>query len=161
MSDTTLQVDRWKKVSEERGEQAETAEFQVATISQEYRKLIESRDTEIRRLKTENQKLRDDAKGFAYDDPHSPLKELAQLQLSMPRHNDAPTCEVGGGGGGGGEYDSVDIDGGTEWAGQYHQDFSDVITSQSEINRLRQQLSKTRAEVQHWRSLAENKVRTV
>ena len=79
---------------EERGEQAETAEFQVATISQEYRKLIESRDAEIRRLKTENQKLRDDAKGFAHYDPHSPLKELAELQLSMPRHDDVLTCEV-------------------------------------------------------------------
>lgn len=141
-----LQLHRLKELSEERKEQIETAEFQISTISQEYRKLIENRDAEIRNLKTENEKLREEAKGFSSPDPHSPLKELAELQLGVP-------------GGVGESYESVDIGSGEEWVEHYHEDFSDVITSQAEINRLRIQLSKLKKEIQYWKNVAENKVR--
>lgn len=148
-----------KEHSEEQKERAETAEFQISTISQEYRKLVESRDAEIRHLKTDNEKLRQDARRLMYgsaSDPHSPLKELAQLQLSgssltAVSHSDVAAVGVD-------DYDSVDIGSGGEWMDNYHGDFSDVISSQAEINQLRLELSKLGMEVQHWKSMAEDKV---
>ena len=49
------QWEKLKKHSEELNERAETAEYQVGTISQEYRKLFQDKDSELRRLKTENE----------------------------------------------------------------------------------------------------------
>lgn len=136
--------------SDEQKERTETAEYQISTISQEYRKLLESRDVEIRRLKTENDKLREEMKRFAYDDVselHSPLKLLAQLQLSDSDvvDRDLESVDIGVGGGG-------------EWTEQYHEDFSDVISSQAEINRLRSELTKLRMEVR-CKTVAADKVR--
>ena len=58
-----------------------------------------------------------------------------------------------GGGGDGGEGAVVRLD---EWE-EFH-DFGDVISSQSEINRLRSELSHSRLQFQHWRRLAQDKV---
>lgn len=141
-----FQLVKLREHSDEQKERTETAEYQISTISQEYRKLVESRDAEIRHLKTENEKLREEAKGFSYDStphPHSPLKQLAQL-------NDTGIM--------GRELESVDIGGGREWLEQYHEDFSDVITSQAEINGLRSELTKVRMELQCCKSMAEDKV---
>lgn len=129
-----------RDLSDEQKERIETAEYQISTISQEYRKMLESRDVELRNLKTENEKLREGTKRLAYDDmsePHSPLKLLAQLQPS-----DAVVM--------GRDLESVDIGvsgGDREWTEQYHEDFSDVISSQAEINRLRSELTKLRMEL--------------
>ncbi len=138
-----------KEHSTELTERAETAEYQVSTISQEYRKLLEDRDTEIRRLKTENGKLKDQSKGYVYSpiNLNSPLKELALDMGPVPPHSQGEAM------GGGGQYESVDIGGaGEEWAGHYNDDFSDVISSQSEINRLQSELAKVCLELQHWRN---------
>lgn len=113
---------------------------------------MESRDAEIRSLKTENERLREVAKGHtAISDPQSPLKELALLSSDIsatPYHEE---------GFGGEEYQSVDIGGSEEWAG-HHDDFGDVISSQTEINRLRLELSTLKTELQHWKNKSTDKV---
>lgn len=139
-----------KQHSEEQRERAETAECQISTISQEYRKLVESRDAEIRHLKTESAKIIEDAK--YHHDPHSPLKELAELQLGGPQR------EVESYLGAGGSYEGVDIAGGGEWVVHYDEDFSDVINSQAEINRLRMELAGVRKELQQWKDKSGEKV---
>ncbi len=145
-------MQRLKEHSDEQKERAETAEYQISTISQEYRKLVESRDAEIRQLKTESEKLREEAKYHHLSDPHSPLKELAELQLSGSHQLTSEAYS--GSETAGGRYESVDIGGGEEWIGQYEEDFSDVISSQAEINRLRSELAKVRTELQHWKAVA-------
>lgn len=141
-----------KQNSDEHNERAETAEYQISTISQEYRKLLESRDAEIRRLKIEKEKFQEQAKGIVCGsnthDLNSPLKELAQFHLSG-----SDTVSNSGV-----NYESVDIEGGEEWVGQYNDDFSDIISSQAEINQLRLEMSKVRMESQHWKTMAEDKV---
>ena len=147
-------MEKLKQHSDEHKERAETAEYQISTISQEYRKVIENRDAEIRHLKTENVKLRDQAKGLVYantSEPNSPLKELALLQLGG---SDIPSSQ----GPLDSQYESIDIGGSNEWVESYHDDFSDIISSQSEINRLQMELSKVRLEAQHWKTMVEDKV---
>ncbi len=71
---------------------------------------MESRDAEIRRLKTENEKLREDTQGFGVSSPHSPLKQLAQLgDSSLLSPSEAGIM--------GRDYESVDIGAGEEWVG--------------------------------------------
>ena len=131
-----------KEHSDEQKERNETAEYQISTITQEYRKLVDNRDSEIRQLKTENEKLREEAKGLMFNSaphPDSPLKQLADLQLRDTYNT-------------GREFESVDIGGGDggrgEWLDQYHEDFSDIISSQAEINHLRSELAKVKLELQ-------------
>lgn len=141
-----------KEHADEQKERAETAEYQISTISQEYRKLLESRDTEIRQLKTENEKLKEVVKYHRTSDPHSPLKELAQLQLvgsQLAAESYSGAQAVGGSAHGGGD---------VEWVGHYEEDFDDVISSQAEINQLQVELAKVKTELQHWKSVAEDKV---
>ena len=134
-----FQLVKLREHSDEQKERTETAEYQIATISQEYRKLIESKDAEIRHLKGNNERLRQEAKSFTCNEANSPLKELAEFQISnstgQPHKN----------------YDSVDIGGSGEWVEHYHEDFSDVISSQAEINCLRAELSQVRLELQHYK----------
>ena len=107
---------------------------------------METRDAEIRRLKRDNEKLQEETKGFAFHnaDPHSPLKELAGLQLGDSDHYD----------GRGGGVDIGMMSG--EWVEQ--EDFSDVITSQAEINRLRSELSELRKELHYLKTMAKDEV---
>lgn len=119
---------------------------------------MESRDAEIRQLKTESEKLREEAKYHHASDPHSPLKELAELQLCGSQHAAEPYSgarEMRG------RYDTVDIGGGEEWVGHYEEDFSDVISSQAEINRLRLELARVRMELQHWKAMTGDKACTL
>lgn len=130
-----------KSHNEELNERLETAECQIATISQEYRKLLSDRDTELKRYKSENDKLREERKHFVDSiSPNSPLKRLVD-----PFGN-------------GGMFETVDIsgsmDGGVGWAGDELQDFSDVVNSQGEINRLQSDLAKLKIECQHWKDTA-------
>lgn len=138
-----------KEHSDEQKERTETAEFQISTISQEYRKLVENRDAEIRRLKRDK-KLQEETT-YHNADPHSPLKELARLQLG---DSNAVSHHDGTGSG----YESVDIGMmGGEWVEQ--EDFSDVISSQAEINRLRSELSQLRMELHYLKTVAKDEVR--
>ena len=148
-----LQLRKLKEHSDEQKERAETAEFQIATISLEYRKLVESKDAEIRQLKTVSEKWKEEVKYHHTPDPHSPLKELAQLQFSSSQLAAEPGGEAVGR-----SYTSVDIGGDEEWTGHYEEDFSDVISSQAEINRLRLELTKVKTELQHWKMTAGEKV---
>lgn len=135
-------------------ERAETAEYQISTISQEYRKLIQERDEELRRLKVDNANLREQHKGLgASGETQSPLKELAKMTF----FEDQSLSN-------GGRYESVEIGGEMESEphtrifGEEFHDFGDVISSQSEINRLQSELAKVKAECQQWKTKALEKV---
>lgn len=130
---------------EEQKDRAETAEYQIASISQEYRKLISTRDAEIRRLKTETETLRDKTKT---EDDASPLKELA-LGSGQP----VPGGEREGGGRDvivDGAYDSVDLDGELEWAGlQYGNIYMGSLDPHTEVVQMRQEMASLREELKN------------
>ena len=144
-------------------ERAETAEYQIATISQEYRKLLQEKDEELRRLKVDREKLREQQKGLVHGrggsskdglSPQSPLKQLASSQffneelVSAVSSSSQANLQNGPG-----RFEGVDLE-----DGEFH-DFGDVISSQSEINRLQSELARLKVECQHWKTAAHQKVR--
>lgn len=135
-----------KAHNEELSERVETAECQIGTISQEYRKLLLERDEELKRYKMDNEKLLQEQKHFVHNTSvHSPLKELASGQF-FPNGDVFETVDIGG-----------DVMGEGEWGDEFH-DFSDVVNSQGEINRLQSDLARLKVECQHWRDAAKEKV---
>ena len=138
-------------------ERAETAEYQIATISKEYRKLLQERDEELRRLKVDQEKLREQQRGFVGSkdgvSPQSPLKELVSSQfftrdLVASSHGSVLSNGPRDG------LEAVDLE---DDRGDFH-DFGDIVSSQSEINRLQSELAKVKVESQHWKTLAQQKV---
>ena len=157
-----VQWEKLKKHNEELGERAETAEYQIATISKEYRKLLQERDEELRRLKVDQEKLREQQKGFVGGkdgvSPHSPLKELVSSQffsqdLIGPAVSSRRDSLLNGPRDG---LEAVDLDD----QGDFH-DFGDVVSSQREINRLQSELAKLKVESQHWKTQAQQKVNRI
>ena len=118
----------------------ETSEYQISTISQEYRKLLQEKEEALNKVRADNERLRQEHKHLMSDaTAQSPLQELA---------GGGPFFQNGGG------FETIDLGGG-EWAeGDYH-NFSDVVTSQSTINQLQSELARVKVECQHWRELAE------
>ena len=134
---------------EEQKDRAETAECQLSNISQEYRTRIGSRDAEIRRLKTENERLRNETRGS------SPLRQLAQTHMSRSggalTHLAQGRIETG--------FHGMDQDEGLDWNSHYDASgFNDIISSQTEIESLRQELSREREALQLCKSAAHHKV---
>ena len=130
----------------------ETSEYQVSAISQEYRKCVETRDIEIRRLKTDNEKFLSQTKDLDFS---SPLRQLGEVQLrrsgeSISRLAEGQLESAG--------FESVDLGGGLEWTSHFDRGFSDIISSQTEIDNLRMELSKERAELQKCKSVTEHRV---
>jgi hypothetical protein len=147
-------------------ERAETAEYQIATISQEYRKLLQEKDEELRRLKVDREKLREQQKGLVHGNggggrdglsPQSPLKQLASSRFFNEELVSATTVSSSNqsnlqNGPHGGRFEGVDLE-----DGEFH-DFGDIISSQSEINRLQSELARLKVECQHWKTAAHQKV---
>ena len=138
-------------------ERAETAEYQIATISKEYRKLLQEKDEELRRLKVDQEKLREQQRGFVGSkdgvSPQSPLKELVSSQFftrDLVASNHGSVLSNGPRDG----LEAVDLE---DDRGDFH-DFGDIVSSQSEINRLQSELAKVKVESQHWKTLAQQKV---
>jgi len=161
----TFQWAKLKQHRDELNEQAETAEYQIATISQEYRKIFQEKDSELRRLKTENQSLKEQQKRLIPQSDSgslSPLKELAKTQFSQSNELQREEISFGdvagvterglGDAGAGGDVMMVD-----GWGEEFH-DFGDVVSSQSEINRLQSELGSLKVECQHWKAVAQEKV---
>ena len=156
----TFQWEKLKAHRDELNEQAETAEYQIATISQEYRKVFQEKDSELRRLKTENQSLKEQQKRLIPQDDSgtlSPLKELAKPRFSHSNELHQKEISFGGGDGVGDRGlgdagDVVMVDG---WGEEFH-DFGDV--AQSEINQLQSELGSLKVECQHWKAVAQEKV---
>ena len=167
------QWDKLKKHSEEVNERAETAEYQIATISQEYRKLLQEKDEELRRLKVDREKLREQQKGLVHGgsgsggsgsgggrdglSPQSPLKQLASSRFFNEELDSAAVVSSSNqstlqNGPPSGRFEGVDLE-----DGEFH-DFGDIISSQSEINRLQSELARLKVECQHWKTAAHQKV---
>ena len=86
--------------------------------------------------------------------PQSPLKQLASSQffsetLVSTATTGSSQSNIHNGPGG---FEGVDLE-----DGDFH-DFGDVISSQSEINRLQSELARLKVECQHWKTAAQQKV---
>ena len=134
-----MQYDKLKAHCEEVSERLETSECQISAISQEYRKLLQEKEEELKRYRKDNERLREEHKHLVSGTAaQSPLKELAGDQF-FQNGSGFETVDLGGSDG--------------EWAGQFH-DFSDVVTSQGVINQLQTDLARLKVECQHWKDAA-------
>ena len=82
--------------------------------------------------------------------PQSPLKQLASSQFfneELVSSSSQSNLQNGPG-----RFEGVDLE-----DGEFH-DFGDVISSQSEINRLQSELARLKVECQHWKTAAQQKV---
>lgn len=113
-------------------------------------------------MKVDREKLREQQKGLVHgnesgDNLQSPLKELASSQFFSENLISTSTSHLpivpNGPGSGDNGFEGVDLEG-----GGFH-DFGDVISSQSEINRLQSELARLKVECQHWKSVAQQKVK--
>ncbi len=133
---THPQLEKTKLYCEELTERLETSEYQISTISQEYRRLLHDKEDELNRVKADNVKLRQENKHLVNDT--TPLKELA---------GDGQFFDNNGG------FESIDLVGGNgEWMGEYP--VNDVVTSRETITQLQSELTRVRAESEHWKSQA-------
>jgi hypothetical protein len=109
----------------EKKQLAEAAEFQVTSVSQEYRKLLQQNEEELRSLRSEN-------------------LELKQAQL-----------RVSSGGSAGPSTPSSDEGGGLGSVGIEIDDIGDALSSQNAVNQLSAQLKQVQAECVQWKQKAE------
>lgn len=123
--------DRLKRVNRELEEKAESAELQINSISREYRALLEEKEKEVNSLKQR----------------HHELLEHAAKTASYSPGETTPA--------GHGTDQSKGIDEEFEgWSTEGWGDFDDSLRLQREINHLRQEVTRLRADSQHWRSVA-------
>ncbi|KAL5463237.1 hypothetical protein EMCRGX_G032117 [Ephydatia muelleri] len=122
--------ERLNRRNEEVVERADTAELQIATISQEYRKIIQEKDNELRRLKNENETLKEEQRRLLSRDSY---------------HHGVPSEEF------------LFTSGDDLNNNQDIQDVSDMIRSQGEINRLQAELATVRMECLHWKAVVQER----
>jgi len=136
-----VQHEKLKRHCDEQKDRADTAECQIASISQEYRKLLDNRDLEIRRLKTNNEALRNQKNET---EGASTLRELARGQDQQPGEVGVSRAGI---------RESVDMGMDLEWAGltQYGEEFAGSLDPQAELDHVRQEMGRLRAELQECR----------
>ncbi|KAK6304870.1 hypothetical protein J4Q44_G00254560, partial [Coregonus suidteri] len=142
------EYERLKRIHAELEEKLEASEIQIKRQSAEYRTLMQQKDVEISHLKArqsglqeEVRKLQHSAQSVTSDPAVLPVTTTASTTTTtsssyMSRPPGAALHQ--------GFHGSSD-----------EMDFSDVIWSQQEINRLSAELMRLEAEVSHWRSVSQ------
>ncbi|KAK6181040.1 hypothetical protein SNE40_008983 [Patella caerulea] len=123
--------EKLKRVNRELEEKAESAEIQINNISREYRILLEEKEKENKELKKKQHELLD----FQAKSALSVHDSSVPHTTSSPHRTSNTRIQTGG----------------------FHeddQDLGDSIRLQHEVNGLRQDVQRLRAECQHWRSVA-------
>ncbi|XP_050406994.1 thyroid receptor-interacting protein 11 isoform X2 [Patella vulgata] len=123
--------EKLKRVNRELEEKAESAEIQINNISREYRILLEEKEKENKELKQKQHELLDFQAKSALSVHDSPVPHIT----SSTHRTSNTRIQTGG----------------------FHeddQDLGDSIRLQHEVNGLRQDVQRLRAECQHWRSVA-------
>ncbi|KAK7104910.1 thyroid receptor-interacting protein 11-like isoform X2 [Littorina saxatilis] len=127
------EIERLKVANRELEEKAESSELQINSISREYRTLLQEKETEINTLKQRHHELLEhSAKGALHsqgDTTHADSLGTADVQ----------------------SYQEEGFEG---WSNESWGEFDDSLRLQREINNLRQEVTRLRADGQHWRSVA-------
>lgn len=136
------EYERLKKIHAELEEKLEASEIQIKRQSAEYRTLLQQRDVEISHLKArqnglqeEVQKLQSSTQSVSSDPAVLPVATTSTTTTSssfLPRPAGAHQGFHGD-----------------------EMDFSDVLWSQQEINRLSTEVLRLEAEVSHWRRVSQ------
>ncbi|XP_064623324.1 thyroid receptor-interacting protein 11-like isoform X2 [Lineus longissimus] len=119
-----IEIDRLKKLVIEHEERAESAELQLNHVSSEYRTQLQAKDLEINSLKQKYDEFAENQKKLLPSSSYAPTTVSESTHLYQQQQ-----FEVGSDG----------------------MDFSDVIASQHEINRLSQEVQRLQAECNHWK----------
>ncbi|KAM8737827.1 thyroid receptor-interacting protein 11 [Acanthopagrus schlegelii] len=139
------EYDRLRKLYAELEEKLEASEIQIKAQSAEYRTLLQQKDVEISHLKArqsgfqeEFQKLQQSAQSAAIGPAMLPVTTASSTTTSSSASSYLPQHS--------GSHQGFHGD---------EMDFSDVIWSQQEINRLSTEVMRLEAEVAHWRRMSQ------
>ncbi|XP_061097447.1 thyroid receptor-interacting protein 11 [Conger conger] len=130
--------DRLQKVHAELEEKLEAAEIQIKQQTMEHRRLLQQKEVEISHLKARQGVLQEEVQKLQHSS--QPASEPAVLPLSSASSSSSYLPHSSG------AHQGFQGD---------EMDFSDVIWSQQEINRLSNEVSRLEAEAAHWRRLSQ------
>ncbi|XP_038074258.1 thyroid receptor-interacting protein 11-like isoform X2 [Patiria miniata] len=122
--------ERLKILNHELSDKAEASELQINTISQQYRGVLQEKHDELTALKQQQHALED----------------MQQSMLVANTTAGPPSASITH------STSTSSLTGSLVSADQH--DFGDVISSQHEINRLSNEVSRLRSECEHWRQMA-------
>ncbi|XP_052276114.1 thyroid receptor-interacting protein 11-like isoform X3 [Dreissena polymorpha] len=125
-----LEIDRLKGLVHDWEEKAEGSELQINKISTEYRRLLQEKDSEIKTLK-------------------QTVQELQSSATFIGQHSEPSVLRLDSDSG----FQSV------SYGGDEH-DFTDNISLQQDVNRLRTDVQRLQAECKHWQGLAQSSNKT-
>ncbi|KAJ8341072.1 hypothetical protein SKAU_G00333630 [Synaphobranchus kaupii] len=131
------EYERLQKIHAELEEKLEAAEIQIKQQSMEHRRLLQQKEVEISHLKARQSLLQE---------------EVQKLQHSSQPASDAAVLPLGGATASAFLPPSSGAHQGFQGD---EMDFTDVIWSQQEINRLSNEVSRLEAEAAHWRRLSQ------
>uniref|UniRef100_A0A6Q2YP58 GRIP domain-containing protein n=1 Tax=Esox lucius TaxID=8010 RepID=A0A6Q2YP58_ESOLU len=139
------EYERLKRIHAEMEEKLEASEIQIKQQSVEYRTLMQQKDVEISHLKArqsclqeEVQKLQLSAQSTSSGLAVLPVTTASATTTSSSFLSHSPGAALHQG-----------------FHGSDEMDFSDVIWSQQEINRLSAEVTRLEAEVSHWRRVSQ------
>ncbi|KAK6306881.1 hypothetical protein J4Q44_G00220290 [Coregonus suidteri] len=142
MEQVEAEYERLKRIHAELEEKLEASEIQNERQSAEYRTLMQQRDVEISHLKARQTGLQEEVQKLQSASSGSALLPVTSGSTTttsssyMSRHPQGSTVHQG-------------------FHGSDEMDFSDVIWSQQEINRLSTEVMRLEAEVSHWRRVSQ------
>ncbi|KAG9336763.1 hypothetical protein JZ751_003111 [Albula glossodonta] len=131
------EYERLQKIHAELEEKLEAAEIQIKQQSADHRRLLQQKEVEISHLKARQSLLQEEVQKLQHSS--QPSSDPAVLPLNVATAS--PFMPHSSGAHQGFQGDEMD--------------FSDVIWSQQEINRLSNEVSRLETEVAHWRRLAQ------
>eukprot|EP00117_Sycon_ciliatum_P047554 scpid50382/ scgid33960/ Thyroid receptor-interacting protein 11; Clonal evolution-related gene on chromosome 14 protein; Golgi-associated microtubule-binding protein 210; Trip230 len=165
------EAERLKSLTDDLREQKDASELQIAVISKEYRQLLQTKETDLKDVRSELEKTRSDyevllnsslrqqppprCNGSVSSSARStPLNGMGgQLSAFAPpaSSSNGPTSGLDAvdGPGENRPYPDLDED---AWAEDVH----DAMSNQTQINHLNQELTKSIAEADHWRKVAQS-----
>ncbi|KAJ8411932.1 hypothetical protein AAFF_G00155700 [Aldrovandia affinis] len=131
------EYERLQKIHAELEEKLEAAEIQIKQQSSEHRRLLQQKEVEVSHLKVRQSTLQEEVQKLRHSS--QPSSDAAVLPLNAATASAFLPHTSGAHQGFQGD----------------EMDFSDVIWSQQEINRLSNEVSRLEAEVAHWRRLSQ------
>lgn len=159
-----IELERLKKRNEELEERSDTAEYQVASINQEYRKLLQEKDEEVKKLREQCKEMKEQQKKLVFSSSESNLFAVTQNINKEQKSFSAA--------GGLATFQDVNLGEQTESDGVSGQEFEwmegwgnedvdfDVpgLQSQSHVTQLQSEFARLQVECQHWKDYAKQRL---